>query len=835
MRQVDPGSCNNSKTNFLPSATNSHDNALIVLSCNDFIQFLSDFVSIFVHPMALHKFSILILLSVSIFSCNTTRYLSPEQALLKQNKIKISGISSEEANFRLKEQILPLQKQKPNKNFLLVFPREWFYFKAKARENKDSWITKTLEKYAEAPSLLDSLACESTRKNFINYMYNLGYFKADANFVIKIKNKKAKVTYTLNTGPRYYINELTYTADDSTIQNIVRHDAENSLLSAGTPLDYNMFQQEKARLSELLYNQGYIEFSPIYIEPLLADTIHLKANLNLHIRNPGLNSPHTKYSIYSVRVNTNYQPSARRDSMSYEIYDSLNFVSLQTPAYILPSILAEKIKIRPDQIARKDLIDETYTNLYKLGTYRFINIEGKIDTQLNNQIQYNILLSPNKKWVFDFGADLNYTSIRQARKTLFGISGFVHLKNRNLFRRAASLSTKLEVGTELDLLQLSDFNSLNIHYSNELSLASFYDFTRSWTLFKFLTKPVSKVSGEPDSRTNIKIGVDYENLVSLYKYTAFNTGIEYDWQIKKRKRFTLKTFGFSLYLPKTTSSFDTLLSNNKFLKESFTNSRLFSSLFLDNLTFYYQSQLKSNRQHSLITSFNISGLEVSALNSIYNKVFNKNSTFAIGEFEFSKFIKTDFDYRFYTNFSDKSKLAMRFATGIIVPFGNSSSVPYIKQFFVGGPQSLRAWNLREIGPGSLNLADSVQSENPTYFSAGDFKLETSIEYRFDMFWRFKGALFLDAGNIWYLPKASGDNDKSGFLTSNFLKEIAIGTGIGIRLDLTYFLFRVDCGFQIKNAYPDQNGNYWIYNSTRTVSLGNLFENSTIHLALDYPF
>ncbi|MBK8955821.1 MAG: BamA/TamA family outer membrane protein [Saprospiraceae bacterium] len=785
--------------------------------------------------MALRKISIFLLLCAGLFSCNTTRYLSPDQALLKQNKIKIISTSSEEANFRLKDQLLPLQKQKPNKNFLLVFPREWFYFKAKSRTNKDSWITKTLEKNGEPPSLLDTTACEATRKNFTNYLYNLGYFNAEADYSIKIKHKKAKVTYTLKTGPRYYINEIVYTAEDSIIAQLLNNNSESSILSPGTPLDYNLFQQEKARLSELLYNNGYIEFSPIYIDPLLADTIHLKANLNLHVRNPGEQERHTKFHILSVKVNSNYKPSDRNAQFSSYEFDSLQFLAVEQNPYILPSLLADKIEIRPGQIAYKNLVDESYSNLYKLGTYRFINIEGKIDSLLNDGIHYNILLSPNQEWIFDSGIDLNYTSIRQARKTLFGVSGFVHLKNRNLFKRAASLSTKLEIGTELDLLQLSDFNSLNVRYSNELSLASFYDVTRSWSLFKFVSKPFSNITGTPDSRTNIKIGIDYENLVSLYKYTAFNTGIDYDWQLKRRKRFTLKTLGFSLYLPTTTASFDELLANNKFLKESFTNSRLFSSFFLDNITFYYQSQIISNKQHSVIASLNVSGLEVSAINSLYNGITNKKTNFALGEFEFSKFIKTDIDYRYYINFSDKSKLALRFATGVIFPFGNSTSVPYIKQFFVGGPQSLRAWNLREIGPGSLNLADSVQSENPTYFSAGDFKLEGNIEYRFDMFWRFKGALFLDAGNIWYLPKSGSDDQKSGFLTSDFAKEIALGTGIGLRLDLTYFLFRVDVGFKLKNAYPDQNGRYWIYNADKTVSLGNLFENSTIHLALDYPF
>lgn len=785
--------------------------------------------------MLIRKVTLFIFLISILFSCNSVKYLQPNEIILKQNKIKINNHSSDEANFRLKDQLIPLQKQKPNRNFLLIFPREWIYFQAQKRKNKDAWYTKTLQKQSEPPALLDSNSCEITRKNFNNYLYNLGYFKVETDYIIQLNKQKAKVIYICKPGPRYVINDIEYSAEDTTIQKLIEAEKENSLLIPGSPLDYNLFQNEKARLSDLLYNHGYIDFSPIYIDPFLADTIHHKANLRLNIRNPNHKPYHSKFTIQQVRVNQNYLPTERSAVKTTFQFDSLEFTTDDSKPFVIDKLLARKIKIRPGQIANKSLIDETYSSLFKLGTYRFISIEGKVDSNSLDQIQYNILLSPNKQWVFDFGADLNYTSIKQARKTLFGLSGFIHLKNRNLFHRAASLSTKLEVGTELDLLQFKNFNSLNIRYSNELSLPSFYDFTKSWSIFNFAARLLKKNVPAPDSRTNIEIGIDYENLVNLYNYTAVNSGILYDWQFKRRQRFSLRTLGFSIYIPQTTASFDSLLIYNKFLRESFTNSRLFSSVFMDNITMYLQSKQKGSVQHSLIASLNLSGLEVNAINSLYNSLTGKTSKFAIGEFEFSKFIKTDLDYRVYFSYSDKSKLACRIATGIIRPFGNSSSVPYIKQFYVGGPQSVRAWNLREIGPGSLNLSDSVDANNPTYFSAGDFKLEGNIEYRFDMFWRLKGAIFMDAGNIWYIPGKSTISEEPGFLNANFLKEIAIGTGLGVRLDLTYFLFRVDVGFQLKNAYPDTNGSYWIYNKNKTVSLSNLFENSTIHLALDYPF
>lgn len=783
------------------------------------------------------KINILFLIVVGFSSCTTTRYLKDQEILLKSNKINVSGLKNDESAYLLKEQLGSLFKQKPNRNFMLVFPREGLYFYSEKHKDKKSWlgktIIKTIQRQSERPTILDTNLCKQTQTNFKNFLFNQGYFTSNVNYKIVQKSKKAKVIYSVHTGPRYIINDLRFKSEDSLIAKILNDHAESSIILPGSPMDNNLYQQEKARITDLLFNHGYVDFNPIYIEPLIADTINIKANVILNIRNPAGKSQHQKYFINQVSINPNYIPNKITNDTIIE-FDSLSFKSNLEKDYVRHQLLANKIVLRPGLLASKTLLDNTYDHLSKLGTYRFISIESKLDSIQSNAINYNILLSPNKKWVFDFGVDLNYTSIKKTSKTLFGVSGFANLKNRNVFNRAISYSTKIEIGTEVNLLKLSDFNSINVHLSNEFSLPLFYDITKTWSLLKMLSSPFTNIKNKPDSRTNIKLGLDYENLVSLYDYKSINTSIEYDWQVKKRHRISLHTLGFFLYWPSTTSAFDTLLLENKFLEKSFKGRRLFTSFFLDNITYYYQSKLLKNKQHSVITNFNISGFETNLVNEIYKTISGKKVNFSLGEFEFSKFIKSDIDYRFYLNFPNKSKLAIRFAAGVVFPFGSSVEVPYIKQFYVGGPQSIRAWNIRELGPGSLNLSDPSVNKSQIFYASGDFKLETSIEYRFDMFWRVKGALFLDAGNVWLLPKSSTD-DKSAILKSTFYKELAVGTGLGVRLDLTYFLFRVDYGFQLRNTYPGENGKYWLYGSENAVSFDKLISNSTIHLALDYPF
>ncbi len=781
--------------------------------------------------MNYNKISVFLLLCMVLCSCSVRKYLKPEEVLLKSNKIQIEGNKSIENKIQISEQLSTLYKQKPNSNYLIFIPREWLHFKVINRKNKDSWFSKTLAKPAESPSLLDTTLCEATKNNINNYLYNQGYFNTLCRYEIKVKNKYGSVLYVVNPGERYYVNDIQYIAEDKVVEKIVNENIEASFLKPGSPLDNSLFQNEKARISELLFNNGYVEFNPVYIQTLEVDTIHLKANIKLKINNPEGRSSHPQYTVNKIQVNPYFLPG---DSLVYEAieYDSIQFNILPYYKYVKPKVIASKIKFRPGVINNKSLIDETYSQLSRLGIYRFVNIEAKIDSVEKYKINYNIQLNPLKKWVFDFGADFNYTSIKTAGKTLFGISGFANLKNRHLFKGAESFTTKIEVGTELNVFDFSKFNSLSMHYSNELSLASFYDLTGTWGISKFLLKPFANLPDKPDSRTNIRIGADYEKLTELYNYISLNANVEYEWQLSKRKRFSLHTLGFSLYVPQTETKFDSILELNPFLKNSFKGKRLFTSYFLDNITYYYQSKIRNNSQHAFIGNFNISGFEAFAINRLYNSISNSKDTFSLGEFEFSNFIKPEFDYRYYYTFSEKSKLATRVAFGIAIPYGNSTSIPYIKQFYVGGPQSLRAWNIRELGPGSNNLSNTIK-DRPAYFASGDIKLEGSVEYRFDIFWRLEGALFLDAGNIWLLPKPSEDNEAGNF-DSRFYEDLAIGTGLGIRLDLSYFLFRVDIGFKLRNPY-ETNGSHWIYNEKNQISVKHLFENSTLHLALDYPF
>ncbi|HEX5625968.1 MAG TPA: hypothetical protein VFX48_08120, partial [Saprospiraceae bacterium] len=442
--------------------------------------------------------------------------MGPQELLLSSNKIQIQGTSNLENKLDLSEQLSTLYKQNPNRNFFLFIPREWLYYKY-ANKKKQNWITKTLARQSEKPAIVDTSLCRATQNNIHNYLYNQGFFNATGSYTIKKKKHKAQVIYQVQPGDRYLINDIQFVADDTAVLELLLKNQGSSFLQPGRPLDNSLFQNEKARISELMFNHGYIEFNPLYIQTLEADTVHLKANIKLHVVNPEGKRQHPIYLVNRIEVNRNYNPNDSTTTSQSIWYDSIQMPDESRFQLIRPKVIASKIKFRTGDIANKSLVDETYGQLSKLGIYRFVSIEAQKDSMLNHQLNYKILLTPYKRWVFDYGTDLNYTSIKTASKTLFGISGFVHLKNRNLFHGAESFSTKVEIGTELNLFKINDFNSLNIHYSNELSLPAFHDLSGTWHIAKSIFRPIKKYTNPPDSRTNIKFGLDYENLVRLYQ------------------------------------------------------------------------------------------------------------------------------------------------------------------------------------------------------------------------------------------------------------------------------------------------------------------------------
>ncbi|MBT8220526.1 MAG: outer membrane protein assembly factor, partial [Bacteroidia bacterium] len=236
---------------------------------------------------------------------------------------------------------------------------------------------------------------------------------------------------------------------------------------------------------------------------------------------------------------------------------------------------------------------------------------------------------------------------------------------------------------------------------------------------------------------------------------------------------------------------------------------------------------RKNSTQTTLLHVEQSGMEAFAI----DQIFNRNDTLRVGNSELSKFFALSYDWSRVRRFNLNNALAIRLFGGIVTPFGDSEVVPFVKQYNAGGPNSVRAWRLYELGPGSFRdprLDEPGNTQN--VIQSGEVKLEANLEYRFDLFWRLKSALFIDAGNIWTLDD---DADRPGStISSDWYKQLAIGTGVGFRFDFTYFIFRVDVGWKARTPYENDNGKHWNLNSLSDFSKRS---NRYTSIALGYPF
>ncbi len=772
------------------------------------------------------------LILFSLFGCRTPVKLNKDQYLLKKNRITIKQFKGNTFEIqKLKTELSTLYKQKPNRKWLLIIPRENVAAYLDNKKNSKVWFRKTREKIAEPPAIWSKDISDATQKNMYNYLFNKGFFDVKVDYKLKTRRNKALVTYTVIPNKKYIIDNFEIISKDTAIQRVIDQNMQNTFLKKGQPVDNFLLQSEKARITELLNSQGYAEFNSFYIRNLETDTTGQFTKIIMRIENPEQLSEHKKYTINKVNVFTDYNPNILTDYVP-DTLNSLNFFGTDSRYYIHNKKISEKILLRPNQLFSKKRLDSTYQLLSSLDYFKFINIETKVDSQGSNLLNHNIYLTPSNKWIFDIGADFNYTTLRSTSVTsLFGVSGFTLLKNRNVFHGAEAFETKLEAGAEINFFQGSFINAANLNYTNSYQLPRMVNLTGTLAFTKFILSPLKINFKNPFARTQLSLGYELVTLSNLFRYNSINAAVSYNIPIDASRSIIIRTTDISYYKPKIFPDFDSILNNNTFLANSFEKERLLTGLILSNIQYISQKRLANNWNQTLIANLETSGIEMSLIDGI-SYLSNKKYFSASSSLDFSKFIKLELDHRWNYTFKDKNTLVMRLNYGIGVPFGNSGAIPFIRQFFMGGPQSLRAWRLREVGPGSDTLYSSGKNEG-NYYSSGDIKFEANIEYRFKIYWRFEGALFTDLGNIWLIPKAYNKN-RLGVLNQNFYNQIAAGSGLGLRLDFTYFILRLDYGMKWRNPYPDQEGNYGLYTKNR-LNYNRIKENSSLHLALNYPF
>ena len=806
----------------------------------------------------------LMLLVVLTQSCGSAKYLKGDEYFLKKNEIVLKATEKIESKQSLKYELSTVYRQKVNGKFFFV-PREWFWYKtipdtsSNKKQKFRRWINRTI---AEPPVIYNPEAAEQTADVMRRYLNDKGYYDAEVFFEDEQSKKgNAKVTYYVFPKKQLKIDTVTFSSEDSSVDSVLQLIKDRTLFKKGEGLDRELIQQEKDRIATYLKNHGYAKFSSNFFPKRLdADTTESpnKAHVYLTVNRPYSDSLHQIYRIGRVTVFPEYDIKIPRSAYKDTLIEDVHFRVLNDRFLVKPKAILKAIFLHQEEIYSQRNFDLTNRSLGNLSIYRFVRIEQEPDS-LNPQIlNFRIELTPNNlnEFGFDFELDYNNRSNNPGAGNLIGFNESPSLRNRNYLGGAEVFISNLNAGVEVNPNpenRASFWNTVDFGTQLDLYLPRFKDYFGFWrTLDKISirrTDPDEFSSFYENMRDNastrINANYNYVLLLNNYRYNLVGASYGYDYQRDQSRRYIINNLAIDYFNPTTQvgSAFEDLLDQNIFLERSFGD-QLFVSMLFREFNYVYNGPT-DRLGESRYFGFNLetAGAEIWAANSIYNGFASRADTFQVGNIDFSQYIRVEADFRRLRTYDSKKSLATRFSVGVARPFGFSSDVPYVKQFYVGGPNSIRTWQARSLGPGGFVDSLTLETNNPLlFYQAGDLRLEFNMEYRFNIFWRLNGAVFLDGGNIWTI-REDPSRPESQFLFSSrsiigqdgnrkiadpFYKQIALGTGFGLRFDFTYFIFRLDLGVPLKYPYRWKDDRFWV--------LPNEWVNDlNFNFGLGYPF
>lgn len=775
-----------------------------------------------------------VILTACLTSCNTTKYLTGDQELLVGQRVRLEDPKSVNDRGDLTYQLTTLAKQRPNGNFFFLWPREWFYFR-NSQPDDNSRINRFLRNtIGQQPAIYsDSLSRRSAR-DMEDFLFRLGHFdarvyhEADRN-----RRRKVNLIYHVEAGKRRLIDSVVYSSPDPVLDSLLDVAVRDSELRSGEPLDLNDFDREKARLSRYLRNRGFAFFTASFFDDLEIDTSRRRgyADVFLNLLPAQREASQERYRVGDVTVYTDYSPLAltAADFAQDTVIDGVRFLSRDPEFRMRPDLLRKNIFLERGAYTQRDLLEKTNLNLNGLGIYRFVRINQTLDSTEAGVLNYQIQLSPSDRMSVGADLDLNYTNRNGnvGAGNLIGISVSPSFQNRNLLGGAELLVTSLRAGVEIDPRVGSNtqfFNTVDLSADVSLYLPRFKDFGIYSTLNSLpapwrgnLVTDGFRTQLSERANTRFSLGFEYLLIRNFYAYTIFNARQGYDFRRSATTNYRINHLAVDILDPSTEPAFDLILQENQYLQRSFGEQYFLSFLFRD--LEYNRVGLPDTRGRSLAftSRFEVAGAEVYALNQLVNLIRGTNTRWRPkSNAIFAKYTLLEGSLRYYKNYTPEHSLATRFYFGAGRPFGGAEAVPYVKQFFVGGANSMRAWAPRGLGPGGYVDPLSLNTNNNLrLFQTGDIRLELNLEYRFPIASFFKGAVFADIGNVWTFEDDDlGERPGSQFLfrgqpSSNgqffhqpFYRQLAVGVGTGLRIDLSYFIFRLDASLPVRYNYPN---------------------------------
>lgn len=766
---------------------------------------------------------------MGLSSCSISERFTGKDPVLAKNTIKIDGRGIDKTILETELDLLILQK--PNTNWSGI-PREWIYFATLTDSTSSRFRRYINTKIGQPPSIYNEETSVNTAHVMEKYLRNKkGYFDGKVGYDTKTEGKEVEVTYEVDLGKRSRIASVEYLSDDKALlAHVQKINATDRRLKKGDPIDEQLFNLEKNRLTLALQNRGYATFATNYIVTY-GDSTKSDKELDIFfkIQPPQKDSVHTRYTIGDIRVFPDYIQNKENPSFSIDTFEGIYYHRMLKERLIDPMVVNHSNYIQSGSSYSRDDRKDTYRKLTNLGVYKFINITTTENSADSSILDVKMYLTPYKnRWTADFGADLFYAVLNQQKRRILGFSFNSQLQNRNVFGGAEQLTINASLGTELQLSPLS-LRSQSYGLNSVLKIPRFIDLSVYGRGLNRLSRFFNKRrSFYDEATTSIGATFNHVNLLNYYSISNIGASYAYNYQPEPQTKLVVRQTGIEYNRYAVQDSFKVIIDENPLLEQSFQNTLMTGFLLKDVSLFLRRGSDEDRYSHALITNLDFSGLEVYGLNALYNGISGNNKVWQFNDnLGFAKYAKVDVDYRFYTRFNKRHSIASRLFAGVAVPFGSLKSVPFIKQYSAGGPNSLRAWNQKELGPGSYDSRPTYEEGNKPYYQQGDIRLEANIEYRFDAFWLVEGALFMDAGNVWTLYPS--ETYTGGRFSSRFYDDVAFALGYGFRFDFTYFNIRFDFGYKIREPYQKVGQRWASWSRIGEQGLGNF------QVAVNYPF
>ncbi len=751
----------------------------------------------------------IILLSFGLVcSCSAKKYVPEDKLLYTGAEVVINSEDTIQGLEELQGELEAVLRPSPNTKVLGLRPGLYYHYKA--QREKPGFIAKFLnKKIGEEPVYSSRVDLSQTESLIYNRLENRGFFFSEvtSNIEENEEAKEASATYNVRLSDPYLLKNYKLDSDSLMIYKDISRSLDKTSIKPGMRYDLSKLKLERERIEGDLKQKGYYNFSPglLIFE---ADTNQYSNNrfdLFLRLKKDVPQKTIVPYKIAKVNVFPNYVVDTDLIKKDTIIYADKNFI--QETEYFKPKRLDPFILIEKDQYFNPTISRRTSRRLATIGAYKFINIRydeiDSLSTDSLGILEANIFLSP-----------LNKRAIRAELQGVTKSNNFtgpnlaLTYVNRNLFKGGEILNITGKFGYEFQV----GGGSQSGRTSLEFGIGSDLIFPR--LLFPINVSKNFFAYAIP--KTRISLGADILVRSQLYSLTSFNASFGYFWNANRYVTHEFNPISVNyIQLGKTSEEFNDILEKNSFL------SRSFEDQFIAGLTysFTYNGMVDVNKTHQIYTNFNldVAGNTINLLSG--SKSNNERNEFF--GLKFSQYAKADVDFRYHFNFGKEQKIATRLFTGLGFPYGNSDIMPYAKQYFAGGPYSVRAFKTRSLGPGTYVPIEDEDTDVNSYFDqTGNIRLEANIEYRFPIYSFFKGAFFVDAGNVWNTeenPDLAG-----GKFSGNFLNELGIGAGAGLRVDIQGFVLRFDLAAVIKEPIDGTN-------------LKFDYANPVLNFAIGYPF